>query len=51
MASGIITAFNAVLIALFGILSGPAALLIGSFCIAFFISFKEIVWFISRGGG
>ena len=49
LASSIATAFNAALIALFKILSSPAALLIGSFHIAFFISFGETVWLIFRG--
>ena len=49
LTSGIITVSDAVLIALFGILSGPAALFIGSFCITFF--FKETVWLIFSSGG
>ena len=48
LVSGIAMAFNAALIALFRILSSLATLLIGSFCIAFFISFGETVWLISK---
>ena len=48
LASSVATAFTAALIALFGILSSPAALLVGSFYIAFFISFSETVWLIFR---
>ena len=51
LASGIATASNAALIALFRILSGPATLLIGSFRIAFFISFSETIWLIFKGKG
>ena len=40
---GIVTASNIALIALFRILSGLAALLIGSFRIASFISFSETI--------
>ena len=39
LASGVVKASNAALIALFGILSGPTAFLVRSFCIASFISF------------
>ena len=49
LASGIATAFNTALIALFKILSSPATLLIGSFRIASFISFSETIWLIFRG--
>ena len=49
--SGIATAFNAALIALFKILFSPATLLIGSFHIASFISFSETIWLISKGRG
>ena len=51
LASSIAIASNAALIALFRILSGPAALLVGSFYIASFISFSETIWLISRGRG
>ena len=49
LVSGVAIAFNVVLIALFRILSSLAALLIGSFCITFFIFFSETVWLIFRG--
>ena len=48
---GIVIASNAALIALFRILSGPAAFLIGSFCIVSFISFSETLWLIFIGRG
>jgi len=51
LASGIVKISNAALIALFGILSGPTAFLVGSFCIASFISFIVTVWLISRDMG
>ena len=41
----------AALIALFRILSSPNTLPVGSFYMAFFISFTDIVWLISIGGG
>ena len=50
LASGVAMASNAVLIALFGILSGPAALLVGSFRIVSFISFGVTIWLISKAG-
>ena len=43
LANNIINSSNAILIALFGILSGPSALLIGNFYIVFFISFADIM--------
>ena len=49
LASSIIKAFNAALIALFKILSGPTTFLIESFHIAFFIFFIITIWFIFRG--
>ena len=49
LTSGVTMAFNTALIASFGILSSPATLLIGSFHIAFFISFGETVWLIFKG--
>ena len=51
LVSGVIKAFNAVLIALFRILFRPTAFSIKSFCIASFISFIVIVWLIFRGIG
>ena len=51
LASGIIKASNAALIALFKILSRPTAFLIGSFRIVSFISFIITVWLIFRGIG
>jgi len=51
LASGIAIASNAALIALFRILSSLAALLVGSFYIASFISFGETIWLIFRGRG
>ena len=51
LVSGVAIASAAALIALFGILSGPNALLVGSFCIVSFISFADIMWLISIGGG
>ena len=51
LASSIAMAFNAVLIVLFGTLFGLAALLVGSFCIVFFISFSVTIWLIFRGKG
>ena len=51
LASKVAIASNTALIASFGILSGPATLLIGSFYIAFFISFSKTVWLISKGRG
>jgi hypothetical protein len=51
LASGVAIASNAALIASFGILSGPAALLVGSLRIASVISFGETIWLISRGRG
>jgi hypothetical protein len=51
LASGVVKASNTALIVLFKILSGPTAFLVGSFCIAFFISFVVTVWLISRGIG
>ena len=41
--SGITIAFAVALITLFGILSSPSALLIGSFYIVSFISFTNII--------
>ena len=49
LASSIAIASNAVLIALFRILSSPATLLIESFRIASFISFSETIWLIFKG--
>ena len=49
LTSSIATAFNAVLIALFRILFSLITLLVGSFCIIFFISFNKTVWLIFRG--
>ena len=49
LASGVATASNAALIASFGILSRPAALLVGSFRIVSFISFSKTVWLIFKG--
>ena len=43
LVSGITITFAAALIALFRILSGPNTLLIGSFYIASFISFTDIM--------
>ena len=51
LASSIATAFNAALIALFRILSGPVALLVGSFRIVSFISFSMTIWLISKSKG
>ena len=51
LASSIAIASNAVLITLFRILSSLTALLIGSFCIVFFIFFSEIIWLIFKGRG
>ena len=51
LASGVAIASAAALIASFRILSGPGALPVGSFCMASFISFTDIVWLISIGGG
>ena len=51
LASGIIKAFNAALIALFKILFRPTTFLIKSFRIASFISFIITVWLIFRGIG
>ena len=51
LASDIATASDTALIALYGILSGPAALLEGSFRIVSFISFGKTIWLISRGRG
>ena len=48
LASSIATASNTALIALFKILSGPAALLIESFRIVFFIFFSVTIWLISK---
>ena len=48
LASGIATAFNTALIALFRILSSPATLLVGSFHIVSFISFSETIWLIFK---
>ena len=48
LASGVVTAFNTALIALFRILFSPAALLVGSFHIASFISFSVTIWLIFR---
>ena len=39
------------LITLFRILSSPSTLLVGSFYIVSFISFTDIMWLISIGGG
>ena len=47
----VVIAFNAALITLFRILSGPVTLLIGSFCIAFFIFFGKTIQLIFRGRG
>ena len=49
LTSSVAMAFTAALIALFKILSSPAALLVGSFHITSFISFSETVWLIFRG--
>ena len=43
LTSNITNSFNAILIILFGILSGPGALLIGSFYMVSFISFINIM--------
>ena len=51
LASGIIKASNAVLIALFRILFRPTAFPVKSFCIVSFISFIITVWLIFRGIG
>ena len=51
LASGVAIASNAALIALFGILLGPTALLVGSLHMASFISFSKTIWLISRGRG
>ena len=48
LVNGIAIASNIALIALFKILSSPAALLVGSFRIASFISFSETVWLIFK---
>ena len=50
-AKGIGTASDIALIALFRILSSLAALLVGSFRIASFISFSKTVWLISKNRG
>ena len=51
LVSGITITSAAALIALFRILSSPNTLLIGSFYIASFIFFTDIMWLISIGGG
>ena len=51
LASGVAIASAAALIALFGILSSPSTLPVGSFCMVSFISFTDIVWLILIGGG
>ena len=51
LASGVIKAFNTVLIALFKILFRPTTFLIGSFRIVSFIFFIVTVWLIFRGIG
>ena len=47
----VVIASNAVLIALFRILSSPVTLPIGSFRIAFFIFFSKTTWLIFRSRG
>ena len=49
--SSLATAFNAVLIILFKILSSPATLLIESFRIVSFISFSVTIWLIFKSKG
>ena len=51
LVSGVTIAFTAALIALFGILSSPSTLPVGSFYIVSFISFTDIMWLILIGGG
>ena len=51
LVSGVTITSTAALIALFRILSSPGTLLVGSFYIASFISFTDIVWLISIEGG
>ena len=52
-ASGIAIVSVTALIVLFGILSGPGILLVGSFYMMSFISFADIIWLIlmSKGRG
>ena len=51
LASGVVKAFNAALITLFRILSGPTTFPVKSFHIASFIFFIVTVWLIFRGIG
>ena len=51
LASGVVKAFDAALIALFGILSRPTAFPVGSFCIVSFIFFIVTVWLIFKSIG
>ena len=51
LVSSIAITSAAALIALFGILSGPSTLPVGSFYIASFISFTDIMWLILIRGG
>ena len=50
LVSSITIASAAALIALFRILSSPNTLPVGSFYIAFFICFTDIMWLILIGG-